>query len=114
MNSSIAMLIISVFALATGQILFKLISSKIETIADIASNKTALALFLAAASIYASSTLLWISALRNIPLSHAYLFISGGFILVPLASYFIFNEPITYRFMIGSAVIIAGIWMATS
>jgi multidrug transporter EmrE-like cation transporter len=51
----------------------------------------------------------WMAAMTRLDLSHAYLFMSAVFVLVPLASILLFNEPATAPKIIGLALIVAGI-----
>ena len=51
----------------------------------------------------------WQLVLRRYPLFWAYLWMSTVYIIIIIASYFIFNEPITLCNMIGSLLIICGI-----
>jgi multidrug transporter EmrE-like cation transporter len=48
-------------------------------------------------------------ALKKVELSYAYPMVSLGYILVFIASYFIFHEPINWLRMGGMLFIIAGI-----
>ncbi|MDF2636375.1 MAG: protein of unknown function transrane [Pelosinus sp.] len=59
--------------------------------------------------LYGISTILWIMALKKVELSYAYPMVSLGYILVFIASYFIFHEPINWLRMGGMLFIIAGI-----
>lgn len=59
--------------------------------------------------LYGISTVLWIMALRKVELSYAYPMISLGYILVFIASYFLFHESINWLRMGGMLCIIAGI-----
>lgn len=51
----------------------------------------------------------WMAAMTRLDLSHAYPFLSAVFVLVPLASVLLFNEPVTTPKVIGLALIVAGI-----
>ena len=62
--------------------------------------------------IYGVATLLWISLLRYVPLNKAYVFKALSFVLVPIASYFIFREHITVGYWIGVALIVSGVIVA--
>ena len=84
-----------VCALAAGQIIFKIVSGRISTLIDIFRDPGTLTIFAAAAVLYALSTLAWISALKSLPLSQAYLFMSFGFLLVPIAAHFVFGEALS-------------------
>jgi len=102
--------------LATGQILFKQVAlhlpsaTKIELIWTLAKDPY----FWAAIITYGIATILWIWILQRFPLSQAYAFNALGFIIVPLAGYFIFGEPLTIRIILGSAIIIAGMMLVVS
>lgn len=51
----------------------------------------------------------WMAAMTRLDLSHAYPFLSSVFVLVPLLSIVLFNEPLTSAKVIGLALIVAGI-----
>lgn len=51
----------------------------------------------------------WMAAMTKLDLSHAYPFLSSVFVLVPLASVLLFNEPVTTPKVIGLALIVSGI-----
>jgi drug/metabolite transporter (DMT)-like permease len=95
--------------LSSGQVLFKQ--------AAIAGNAKPfpLALFngwLAAALVlYAIATVLWVWILRTTSLSIAYPFVALGFVLVPLAAHYLFGEPFEARHVLGTALIIAGLFV---
>lgn len=101
-------LVASIVCISFGQILFK---------------KTALTMkamtrpwyiivdpyFIGALVIYGGATLVWIYVLQHLPLSRAYTIMSVGFILVPVLSYYFFQEPLTVKFFMGSLLIMAGV-----
>ena len=60
-------------------------------------------------ALYGASTILYILALRRLELSFAYPLISIGYVLVLVASYFLFHESITWMRVGGVALILAGI-----
>jgi multidrug transporter EmrE-like cation transporter len=51
----------------------------------------------------------WMAAMTRLDLSHAYPFLSSVFVLVPLFSILLFNEPLTSPKVIGLALIVTGI-----
>ena len=51
----------------------------------------------------------WMAAMTKLDLSHAYPFLSAVFVLVPVASVLMFNEPVTMPKIAGLALIVAGI-----
>lgn len=64
--------------------------------------------FLAAMVIYVLGTFVWVSVLRHMPLGRAYPFMALSFVIVPLASAFFLAEPLTLRYWVGAALIVAG------
>jgi multidrug transporter EmrE-like cation transporter len=55
------------------------------------------------------SMLCWLGCLRSLPLSAAYPWTASIYVLTPLASTFLFNEILGYRYFIGIAILVAGI-----
>ena len=103
--------IIAVFGIAGGQILFKTVASRIEGrgVAELISDSQFMLPLIASLSIYGCATILWILALQSLALSRAYMFMSLSFIIVPIVSYLFLNEPLTTGFIIGLALIVAGV-----
>jgi drug/metabolite transporter (DMT)-like permease len=56
-----------------------------------------------------ASTLLWIWVLRAMPLSVAYPIMALAFVIVPVLSFYLLGEPLTWRLMAGSALIGLGL-----
>jgi drug/metabolite transporter (DMT)-like permease len=73
-----------------------------------------LLLFIFALLLYFFSTIAWIAALRVLPLSQAYVFMSLAFVLVPLGAHFLLGEPLTLRIALGSLIVIAGVLLTVS
>ena len=111
-----ALIVGCVLVVACGQLLFKTVGTRMgeDGFAALLVDHKAAALFLLALSAYGISTLGWVYALRAVPLSTAYLFMSASFILVPLMSWMVFDEPMSARLVIASAMIIGGILVAAS
>jgi drug/metabolite transporter (DMT)-like permease len=57
----------------------------------------------------AASTLCWLYVLRVAPLSRAYLVSSLTYVLVPLASVFLFGEQLRRLHVVGTALIVLGV-----
>ncbi len=96
--------------IAAGQIMFKLVANKSAASPDMPLIEHWLNWpFVAAMVIYALATVLWVWILRFIPLSVAYPVFAMAFIIVPIAAYFLFNEPLGMRNMIGGLLILAGV-----
>jgi multidrug transporter EmrE-like cation transporter len=112
-TTQLARLLSFALFMAAGQVLFKKVSLMIPSldswraIISLGSNVW----FLLAISLYMLATFLWIDILREIPLSRAYPFIAIGFVLVPLAGYFFFAEPLNARYFAGVALIVTGIYL---
>jgi len=107
------MVLSCVAVLSVGQILFKVVSNRISNPSGTV-EVGALAIFLVAIGLYGASTVIWVLALRHMPLSHAYTFMSLGFIIVPVSAHFLFGEPFGWRQLVGAMVIIAGIVLSSS
>ena len=69
--------------------------------------------FWLALTLYGLATILWIVILQQVPLSLAYPFVALGFIIVPLASWGIFKEPLDLYYVGGVALIIMGLGLIT-
>ena len=98
--------------LSAGQVLFKITAKGLP---DIGNYQEVFLYFLqslpfwAALVLYGTATLLWIYILKIVPLSQAYPFVALGFIIVPLAAYFIFHEPIGLQYIAGMLLILTGL-----
>jgi drug/metabolite transporter (DMT)-like permease len=98
-------------AIAAGQILFK----RAATLLDPAGGSNWLMQLLTmptmwvALALYGGATVLWVRILTTVPLSRAYPFVALAFVLVPAAGYLFFSEPITPRYVLGTAIVIAGV-----
>lgn len=96
----------SVF-MATGQVFFKLAAMRapaLNNLQGILSLVTNYWLW-GAMALYAISTLIWISVLQSVPLSIAYPFLAFGFVVIPLVSYILFKEPLTWQYGLGIVLI---------
>jgi len=56
-----------------------------------------------------ASMLLWVQVLRRVPLTIAHPLTGAAFIVVPIASHFLWREPLTTTRIVGIAVIVVGI-----
>jgi drug/metabolite transporter (DMT)-like permease len=97
-----------VVCIAIGQILFKLTSVQLQKSGTYFDPSTATLLF-SALALYGLTTLGWIWVLQKIPLGRAYPLMALAFVLVPLASYFIFNERYSLQYIVGMVLIVLGI-----
>ena len=62
-----------------------------------------------ALGLYGIATMLWVWLMTFVPLTHAYPFAALGFVIVPLAGVYLFNEPLSWRYAVGAALIVTGI-----
>jgi drug/metabolite transporter (DMT)-like permease len=101
-------------AIAAGQILFKRAASQIDPTGGQSwlVQAAQLPALWAAVFLYAGATLLWVRILMTVPLSRAYPFVALAFVLVPAAGYVLFHESISLRYALGTALIVAGVFVA--
>lgn len=105
-------LLVFAFMLAAGQLLFKRTAEGTAQASGVEAVLRHILFdpwFIAALAIYMSATLLWIFALREVPLSKAYPFMALAFVLVPIGAVFFFGETIGLRYFVGLALVIAGV-----
>lgn len=62
---------------------------------------------------YVISVLVWLLVLSRVDVSFAYPMISIGYVVTAIAAYFLLNEPLTVSRIIGTFVIIFGVWLIT-
>lgn len=104
--------LICVVTISAGQLLFKRAGLEIQGAGGWL-NWRVFFIVGVAGVIYGLATLLWINLLRDVALNKAYLFMALSFVFVPVASHFIFHEPLTTGFLIGGAIVVVGLFIAT-
>lgn len=100
---------------AIGQVLFKLAADSVRSEMDfwaIASALIRSPVMWLALCFYGATVVIWIWVLRIIPLSIAYSSVALVFVIVPLAGFFLFDEPVSIRFVFGALLIGFGVWLA--
>lgn len=102
-------ILLSVFIGAWGQIGLKYGAMRIPDTGSLWEKVIAAWPLLAGLALYGVSTLLWIYALRTVEISYAYPLNSLAYVLVFIASYFIFHESISMLRLAGLALILSGI-----
>jgi drug/metabolite transporter (DMT)-like permease len=102
-----AVLTACVLAIASGQLLFKLSATSLSEngLRGVVLSPS----LLGALTIYGLATVGWIWQLQSIELSRAYPFMALSFVVVPLLSALVLNEPIDARYWAGTVMIIGGI-----
>jgi len=97
-----------VLGLSTGQVFFKMAANA----AAQAGSYMVLPVMVwmsAALLIYGVATFAWVWALQRTELGRVYPFTALAFVLVPIASHFIFGERFSTAYFIGVALIVAGL-----
>ncbi|MFN7662348.1 MAG: EamA family transporter [Alphaproteobacteria bacterium] len=105
-------LFFSITTLCLGQLLLKKSALILNTLPNplyLAKNP----FFICALACYGLSMLSWIHVLQFLPISRAYMFVSSAFVVLPILSHYFFNEPLSPRFFMGAAFIIAGVILTT-
>lgn len=102
-------LVVTPVLIAAGQVLFKLASRSVgdlnvEGILHLARNPY----LVAALVVYGFGTVVWVYVLKAVPLTLAYSFMSLTFCAVPLLAKIFLHEPLTWRYVIGGALIMIG------
>jgi multidrug transporter EmrE-like cation transporter len=116
-NVNYILILGSVVVIVCGQIIFKYAAKELHIdpsvgyVALVRTNIYPVGLVALALALYLISTVAWVHALRTVPLSIAFMFNSIAFILVPLASFVLFQEQIPRFFILGTAMIVAGIFL---
>lgn len=105
--------LLCVCGIAAGQVLFKLAANAL------AANGGRLwsaggAILGSALVLYGLTTLAWVWVLQRAELGKIYPLMALAFILVPVASHFIFGEPFTWRYVVGCVLLVVGIVLISS
>ncbi|WP_334131417.1 EamA family transporter [Silanimonas lenta] len=109
MSSKIVLALLGVvFLMALGQVMFKA-SAQVLNLSGTWLDYGFLLRFIPSLMIYGLATLAWVWVLRYVELSKAYPFMALAFILVPLASMWLFNERLNWRYAIGVTLIFLGV-----
>lgn len=106
------LVIVCVLAICIGQVLFKYVGLAIQDGRALFESRVIVTGFLAF-GIYGAATVLWIYLLRHVPLSKAYPYMALSFVIVPLFSFFLFEEKLSFAYLGGIALIFAGVVVVT-
>lgn len=116
MTIGVALLVlVMILGFSGAQYLFKraaqsvTIEPSLQTLWALATNPS----FLGALVLYGTGTLLYLWILNRLPLSRAYAFFALQFVLVPVLAVVLLGEAPSLRLFLGSALIVAGILLAT-
>jgi drug/metabolite transporter (DMT)-like permease len=100
--------ILCVIGMSIGQVLFKVSAVSLNESGSIFSPRTFLILA-GTFFVYVAVSVGWVWVLRKAHLGEVFPFYSLAYILVPLASYYFFNEQFSSGYLLGVALIIAGL-----
>lgn len=105
----IYIILLAVVLGAMGQVAFKVGAMRIPDNGHLLEKAVAAWPLVIGLILYGVSTLFWIYALRTVELSFAYPLLSLGYVLVFIASYFLFHETIGLLRLSGLVLILSGI-----
>jgi len=111
MENFVALTIV-VAANVGAQLLFKLAAQQVAgetSMSGMVLRLIAVPSMWGALALYAVTTLAWVWVLRTVPLSVAYSAVALVFVFVPLLAVWLFKEPLTLQFALGTALIGAGV-----
>lgn len=116
MNSALLTKLIAllcVFGIAAGQVLFKMgANALLENGGKWLSRGGAVVA--GALVLYALTTLAWIWVLQRSELGKIYPLMALAFVLVPVASHLIFGESFSWRYAVGSVLLVTGVVLTSS
>jgi drug/metabolite transporter (DMT)-like permease len=115
--AQIALLVAYAAGMVGGQILFKLAALKAPVEGSLGERLPGLMLnwnFIAAVTLYAALSVLWVWILTFTPLSRAYVFVALAFAITPLLGGWLFAEPISARLVVGIVLICCGLLFVTA
>lgn len=111
---TLIMLFVSIGLGAVGQLMFKAASKALPPFAELGLARLVITMFstpliLAGFFCFFISAVMWIIAIRSIPLSAAYPMVALSYIIIFTGSHFLFGEPLSWRHWIGALLIVSGI-----
>jgi drug/metabolite transporter (DMT)-like permease len=100
--------------LAAGQLLFKFSATqwRVDGVSWSTLRSLFSPVFVLALAIYGVATILWVFALRTMPLTVAFPLYALTFVIVPLLAHWFVGEPLKPGMLIGGAIIVAGVLVA--
>lgn len=115
-NAQVVSILFVVASMMVGQILFKVSAQSL--VVDEGFINLLLSFltwqFVLALLFFASGTLLWVVLLKYVPLSLAYPFVALSFVILPVASHFLFGEPLTPRYFVGLIFFVTGLLLVAT
>ena len=111
--SQLILIVLTVLAISTGQIFFKLAANQMHDYRE-ALRSLVCGWLLISLVVYAIATALWVYTLRSVPLKIAYPFAALAFVFVPVLAHYILGEVIGMRTFAGALFILLGIIVSLS
>ena len=102
------LVLVCVFAISIGQILFKKVGVEVQSAGTWFHFNALLFLFIAGVT-YVGATVLWIHVLRTVELSRAYPYMALSFVLVPFWGWWVLGESVSITYLVGAAMIVLGL-----
>jgi drug/metabolite transporter (DMT)-like permease len=113
-NAALWMTFFVVLLIVAGQILFKAVANRAAASPDAGwFSHWVNWQFVLALAIYGVATVLWIWVLRFVPLNVAYPIYALAFVILPVATYFLYGEVLGWQHVVGSLLIVAGVFTIT-
>lgn len=100
--------VICVMGMSLGQVLFKVSANSLNSTGSIFAPRTFFILS-GTFAVYVLVSFGWVWVLRKAQLGEVFPFYSLAYVLVPLASYYLFNERFSNSYLLGVALIISGL-----
>lgn len=102
-----------VLGISIGQVLFKMTAQTFRQNGDLL-DPVMLGWFFLSLFLYGVTTIAWIWVLHKAELGRIYPLMALAFVIVPIASHFIFGERFHIQYFIGVAIIMSGIVITVS
>jgi drug/metabolite transporter (DMT)-like permease len=108
------LILLSIVLGAGGQLLFKWAARSLPPFSDLGLLRLLQLMFTTPAILggfvcFFISALLWIVAIRSVPLNIAYPMVALSYVIIFVGSHLLFNEPLGWRHWAGAVLIIGGI-----
>jgi drug/metabolite transporter (DMT)-like permease len=110
--SQLLFILLTVFSLAAGQLLFKLAAASFEFSVSGLLNSVYNVKLIIALVVYFVATIMWLLVLKVTPLRVAYPFVALAFVIVPIFAHFLLGESIGWNTFVGAGLIAAGVWVS--
>jgi drug/metabolite transporter (DMT)-like permease len=108
----LVLIILTVFALSSGQILFKLAATSFTYDPERIISSFLNVKLITALLVYAVATVMWLMVLRTMPLRLAYPFVALAFFIVPIMAHYLLGEALSWKTFAGAALIGVGVWIS--